>query len=93
MHPKELRTRYWNDVAAAGFELPTVEFYGHASGHYRSFSNFYEHAAFVFSVPECCGRAALLSSGRAAERRSRNSGRLRPAGGKTSVRRAVPSSQ
>jgi len=31
-----------------------VAFYGHASGQYRSFSNFYVHAPTTFEVPLRC---------------------------------------
>ena len=54
----------WADFSSYGYELPVIEFYGHTKGHHRAFSNFYEHAAFTFTVPECCGRAELEASGR-----------------------------
>eukprot|EP00966_Prymnesium_polylepis_P009290 214495-Prymnesium_polylepis.1 len=41
-----------------------VGFYGHTHGRYASFSNFFEHAAVEFTIPECCGAAALRASGR-----------------------------
>jgi len=65
MRPVEL-VELWQNVGAIGLQLPTVEFYGHDKGHYRSFSNFYEHAPFEFTVPAECGRDALIASGRSA---------------------------
>ena len=65
MRPRELR-ELWGDVGSHGFTLPTVQFYGHTKGHHRSFSNFFEHAPFVFTVPEGCGGAAIVASGRSA---------------------------
>lgn len=64
MTPRELR-ELWSDVAAHGFELPTVEFYGHTSCRpHPYFSNFFEHPAFEFTVPDSCGAAELVASGR-----------------------------
>mmetsp|Transcript_56273 Transcript_56273/g.129202 ORF Transcript_56273/g.129202 Transcript_56273/m.129202 type:complete len:308 (-) Transcript_56273:249-1172(-) len=65
MRAAELR-ELWENVAEHGFELPTIEFYGHISGQHRSFSNFFEHAPFTFTVPGACGAADLIASGRPA---------------------------
>ena len=56
MRPRDLED-LWYDVGTHGFSLPTVEFYGHTRGHYRSFSNFFE-AEFTFTVPEACNSEA-----------------------------------
>lgn len=53
MRPDELR-HLWKDFGSRGYTLPTVEFYGHSSGQFKSFSNFYEHAPFNFTLPESC---------------------------------------
>ena len=63
MRPDELRA-LWQDVGSQGFQLPAISFYDHKQGHYRSFSNFYEHRPFDFTVPEECGGAALVAAGR-----------------------------
>ena len=44
--------------------FPTLEFYGHSHGPHRSFSNFFEHEPFAFTVPAACNRDALLAAGR-----------------------------
>ena len=51
--PRDLNAIY-NDFGSYGLTLPTVQFYGHSSGQYKSFSNFYEHLAFSFTLPVCC---------------------------------------
>lgn len=33
---------------------PVIQFYGHTSGRFACFSNFYEHEAFDFQIPACC---------------------------------------
>ena len=65
MRPKQLRA-LWADVAAEGLELPAIAFYGHSKGPWRCFSNFHEHEPFDFEIPERCGRAMLVASGRSA---------------------------
>lgn len=56
----------WADVASHGFSLPAVEFYRPASSEYGCFSNYYQHAPFEFEIPEWCGRAEIVESGRSA---------------------------
>lgn len=63
LRPKDL-IQLWSNPESAGFTLPVVEFYGHSSGPYRSFSNFYTHAPFAFSVPKSCGQDELVAAGR-----------------------------
>ena len=66
LRPSDLRT-FWRDVLGAeGFELPVLAFYGHSEGPHRAFSNFFEHGPFDFELPEACGRASLVASGRTA---------------------------
>ncbi|KAL3894786.1 MAG: hypothetical protein SGPRY_013712 [Prymnesium sp.] len=56
----------WADVASHGFSLPAIEFYRAESGEYGCFSNYYQHAPFEFEIPEWCGRAEIVESGRSA---------------------------
>ncbi len=41
-----------------------IQFYSHISGNYRIFSNFYQHHPIPFTIPECCDKLELISSGR-----------------------------
>ena len=44
-----------------------LEFYKHKTGDYRCFSNFFQHADFVFEVPEAfCARSLEEPSARSA---------------------------
>jgi ribA/ribD-fused uncharacterized protein len=45
----------WRDVARHGYTVPVIAFY-EESGPYGCFSNFAQHAPFLFSLPECCAR-------------------------------------
>lgn len=55
---------YWENLSFFGWQLPTVEFYSHKTGPHCCFSNFYKHEHFNFTVPESCGRAELIATGR-----------------------------
>lgn len=64
LQPKDLRD-LWADVSTHGLELPVLMFYGHHSGQYRAFSNFFTHEPFDFRLPARCGADALGATGRA----------------------------
>ena len=66
MTPQLLKA-HWAEVGLLGSgAFPTVEFYGHheRNGGRRSFSNFYEHPPFDFTLPPSCAAAALVAAGR-----------------------------
>ena len=48
--PQDLTLRWKKGLLEK--ETPVVEFYKHKTGEYRCFSNFFQHADFVFEVPE-----------------------------------------
>ena len=48
--PRDLALRWKKGLLAE--ETPVLEFYKHKAGDYRCFSNFFQHADFVFEVPE-----------------------------------------
>ncbi len=50
--PSQLQT-LWRNVNSEGLTLPVIPFYGHNSGTYSCFSNFFR-SPFDFTIPKCC---------------------------------------
>jgi ribA/ribD-fused uncharacterized protein len=59
----ELLRQQWQ-AFGAGSVVKVLGFYSHSNGHYRSFSNFFEHEPIPFEIPLCAGREELRASGR-----------------------------
>lgn len=51
-NPNELHI-FWNNFKNEEYTLPVVSFYGHFSGTYACFSNFFR-SPFDFELPKCC---------------------------------------